>query len=81
MRIRTRIVPAANIINELVSDLGAPAAHGVFVHGRARRVKNRVDDGPRRLDLILACEERGITVERISYQPLVGCLLYTSRCV
>src|SRR6185295_78975 len=65
-----RAVPSPDVRRQR-GGLGRPPAPGVVLVHRRPRSEDRIDDGPRRLDRVLAREERRIARHRVAEQPLV----------
>src|SRR6266540_188120 len=66
-----RVVPAFLVGDDCTRWGGTPSARLVFFD-RSETAEYRVDHAPRRLDNVVAGEERGVAANGITQQPLVG---------
>src|SRR5205085_911134 len=63
-------VPSTNLFHQFVGLARSPRSALVFVKG-ARAVQDGIDDGPRRLDDVLAREERSVARDRVAEKSFV----------
>src|SRR5262245_55369214 len=66
-----RVGPAARGHDTLL-DLGWPPRAGLVVVDRRARLQHRIDDTPRLFHVILAREQGGVALHRVTQHPLVG---------
>ena len=77
-RPRLGIVPAADVGDHMVGLCRPPGVGLVFEDG-VIVLEHRVDDAPRLLDVVLACEQRGVSLHGFAQQPFVRTHLFGGR--